>query len=47
MPSACNCCAAYSRWKRWSENGIFARMLLDLADQGSETDTPMIDATHP
>jgi len=23
----------YSRWKRWSENGIFARMLLELADQ--------------
>ena len=22
----------YSRWKRWSEQGIFARMLLELAD---------------
>ena len=36
----------YSRWKRWSEKGIFARMLLELADQGGETDTLMIDATH-
>lgn len=36
----------YNRWKRWSEKGIFARMLLELADQGSETDTLMIDATH-
>ncbi len=36
----------YSRWKRWSEKGIFARMLLELSCQGSETDTLMIDATH-
>ena len=36
----------YSRWKRWSEKGIFARMLLELADRGDETDTLMIDATH-
>ena len=36
----------YSRWKRWSEKGIFARMLLELADQGSKTGTLMIDATH-
>jgi transposase len=36
----------YSGWKRWSEKGIFARMLLELADQGGETDTVMIDATH-
>ncbi len=36
----------YNRWKRWSEKGIFARMLLELADQGGETDTLMIDATH-
>jgi len=36
----------YSRWKRWSEKGIFARMLLELSDQGDETDTLMIDATH-
>jgi len=36
----------YSRWKRWSEKGIFARMLLELADQGGATDPLMIDATH-
>ncbi len=26
----------YSRWKRWSEKGIFARMLLELADLGGQ-----------
>ena len=36
----------YSRWKRCSEKGIFARMLLELADQGEGTDPAMIDATH-
>ena len=36
----------YSRCKRWREKGFFARMLLDLADQGGGTDTLMIDATH-
>ena len=29
----------YSGWKRWSEKGIFARMLLDLSDRGDETST--------
>ncbi|MGH1415311.1 MAG: IS5 family transposase [Pelagimonas sp.] len=32
----------YSRWKRWSETGIFARMLLELANQDSNLDTLMI-----
>ncbi len=36
----------YNRCKRWSEKGIFARMLLELADQGGGTDTLMIDATY-
>lgn len=36
----------YSRWKRWSEKGIFARILLELSGQGGGTDTLMIDATH-
>jgi transposase len=36
----------YSRWKRWSDKGIFARMLLELSSQGGVTDTLMIDATH-
>jgi transposase len=36
----------YNRWKRWSEKGIFARMLLELADRDGQTETLMIDATH-
>lgn len=36
----------YSRWKRWRKKGIFARMFLELADQGGETGPLMIDATH-
>jgi transposase len=36
----------YSRWKRCSEKGIFARVLLELADQSGGTDALMIDATH-
>jgi len=36
----------YNRWKRWSAKGVFARMLLELADEGTATDTLMIDATH-
>jgi transposase len=36
----------YSRWKRWCEKGICARMLLVLADQGGDTETLMIYATH-
>ena len=35
-----------SRWTRWSEKGIFARMRLKLADQGRKTDMLMIGATH-
>ena len=36
----------YSRWKRWCEKGIFARMLREPANQGGETETLMVDATH-
>ena len=36
----------YNRWKRWSDKGIFARMLLELSSQEVKTDTLMIDATH-
>ena len=36
----------YNRWKRWSEKGIFARMLLALADEGGGDETLMIDATY-
>jgi transposase len=36
----------YNRWKRWSDKGVFARMLLELLGQGHDTGTLMIDATH-
>lgn len=36
----------YSRWKRWSEKGIFARMMVGLAAEHSEQKTIMIDATY-
>ena len=36
----------YSRWKRWSEKGIFARMMTGLAAEHGEEKTVMIDATY-
>ena len=36
----------YSRWKRWSEKGIFARMMAGLAALHGEKNTVMIDATY-
>lgn len=36
----------YNRWKRWSEKGVFARILLELAGQSGDTGMLMIDATH-
>ncbi|MFV0291729.1 MAG: transposase, partial [Paracoccus sp. (in: a-proteobacteria)] len=36
----------YNRWKRWSENGVFARILMGLAAEGAEHKTIMIDATY-
>lgn len=36
----------YNRWVRWSRAGVFARMLMELADAGARTDIVMIDATH-
>lgn len=36
----------YSRWRRWSETGIFARMMAGLAAEHGETTTVMIDATY-
>ena len=32
----------YNRWKRWSDKGVFARMLMELARESGETDTVMI-----
>ena len=36
----------YSRWKRWSEKGILARMMIGLAAKHGEGKTVMIDATY-
>ena len=36
----------YNRWKRWSDKGIFAKMFIELAKPGEETDTLMVDATY-
>ena len=36
----------YNRWLRWSRMGVFARMLMELAAQGRQTETVMTDATH-
>ena len=36
----------YNRWARWSQMGVFVRILTELAAQGDETGTLMIDATH-
>ena len=36
----------YNRWKRWSERGIFAKMMVGLAAEHGEKRTVMIDATY-
>lgn len=36
----------YNRWKRWSDNGVFARILMGLAAEGTEHQTIMMDATY-
>ncbi|WP_323008237.1 IS5 family transposase [Paracoccus sp. (in: a-proteobacteria)] len=36
----------YNRWKRWSDKGIFARMMAGLAAGHCEKKTVMIDATY-
>ena len=36
----------YNRWKRWSDKGIFAEMLIGLAADHGEDKTVMIDATY-
>ena len=36
----------YNCWVRWSRMGIFARMLMTLAEAGQDVSTVMIDATH-
>ena len=36
----------YNRWKRWSDKGVFARMMEGLAAESTEKKTAMIDATY-
>lgn len=36
----------YNRWNRWSDKGIFARMVAGLAADHGEEKTVMIDATY-
>lgn len=36
----------YNRWKRWSDMGVFARIMAGLAAEGTETKTVMIDSTY-
>lgn len=34
------------RWKRWSDNGVFARIMVGSAAENAEQETIMIDATY-
>ena len=36
----------YNRWKRWSDTGVFARIIVGLAAESAEHKTIMIDATY-
>ena len=36
----------YNRWKRWSDNGVFARIMVGLAAKDADPKTIMIDATY-
>jgi transposase len=36
----------YNRWKRWSDKGVFARMMHGLASEVATPKTVMIDATY-
>ena len=36
----------YNRWKRWSDKGVFARIMLGLAAEHGDRKTVMIDATY-
>ena len=36
----------YNRWKRWSDMGVFARIMAGLASEGAETKTIMIDVSR-
>ncbi|KUP94663.1 hypothetical protein TRIHO_05890 [Tritonibacter horizontis] len=36
----------YNRWKRWSDKGVFARMMVGLASKAAVPKMVMIDATY-
>ena len=36
----------YNRWKRWSDRGVFARMMEGLSSEAATPKTVMIDATY-
>jgi transposase len=36
----------YNRWKRWSDMGVFARIMMGLAAQEPDNSTISIDATY-
>lgn len=36
----------YNRWKRWSDAGVFIRMMEGLSGAQAERRTVMIDASH-
>ena len=36
----------YNRWKRWSDNGVFSRIMMGLVAERAEHTTIMIDATY-
>ena len=36
----------YNRWQRWSDNGVFARIMVGLATERAEHKTIMIDTTY-
>jgi len=37
----------YNRWKRWSDRGVFARIMTGLAAEVPDNKTISIDATYP
>ena len=40
------CKTLYNRWKRWSEAGVFVRMMEGLSGAQAKRRTVMIDATY-
>ena len=36
----------YNRWKRWSDMGVFARIMAGLASESTEQETIMVDTTY-